>query len=160
MGSKLTIKKPEIPDGGEFSLKAANDNQLAAQIREKIGAGPDELVKVVTPQFKRSPGDPEPAFAQRYLSWWEDVKSLDYAGLKEMGCRPWNDPKNPDPEDVEAFGKGNVLMLFPGEWYPCIPPGMGIVDIFGAEELFVPGQTDDDIRIGCLAFGFVVEGSK
>ena len=30
------------------------------------------------------------------------------------------------------------------------------MDIFGEEEAFVPGETDDDIRFGCLAFGFCV----
>jgi len=80
---------------------------------------------------------------------------MPYVALRELGLRPWNDPRNPDPED-RVFG-GKILMLFPGEWYCHIPPGFGIVDISGNREQFQPGVTDDDIRIGCLAYGLLVK---
>jgi len=50
-----------------------------------------------------------------------------------------------------------VLWVYPGEWYNRIPAGLDVVDIFGTEERFVPGITDNDIRFGCLPYGFVRE---
>jgi len=30
-----------------------------------------------------------------------------------------------------------------------------VVDIFGEKEKFIKGVTDDDIRFGCLSYGFI-----
>jgi hypothetical protein len=122
---------------------------LAAEIREAIGAGPDEEVHITTPQFERDPGQPEPAAAP---TDWEALRTMTRIELKELGCGTWNDPKEPDDEF-----DGKVLMLFPGEWYQSIPAGYVVTDIFNEDEEFVRGQTDDDIRFGCLSYGILVD---
>lgn len=49
----------------------------------------------------------------------------------------------------------DIHYLFPKEWYEIIPNGFEIINIFGNKENFVPGVTDDDIRYGCLSYGFI-----
>ena len=41
-----------------------------------------------------------------------------------------------------------------GECHDTIPNGYEIFDINGDTEFFEKGKTDDDIRGGCLAYGF------
>lgn len=125
-------------------LNKASESQLAAEIRKAIGAGPSEVVEVVTPQFKREPGVKEP---QPPPDPFRQVKSMTHRELRDLGCRPWDEPND----------EGMVLMLFPGEWYDLIPKGFKIVDINGNTESFAPKETDDDIRFGCLAYGIMVK---
>lgn len=65
--------------------------------------------------------------------------------LKAIGCQKWDEP------DAD----GNVLWLYPSEWYDHIPDGTIVTDINGKTEAFVKGQTDDDMRFGALAYGFI-----
>jgi len=137
----------------EGFLATSDESELAAKIREAIGATSDEEVRFRTPQFERGPMDPEPAKAQRYRQWWEDLRTLDLIGLKELGCGQWNDPTDDDANPGEF--DGGTLMLFPGEWYSMIPPGFEIITISDKRESFSPGETDDDIRFGCLSYGIL-----
>lgn len=130
------------------TLKMSDESEVAAQIREAIGVGPTESVEVVTPQFEREPGAPAPAAPP---TDWYALREMDLTALRELGCRAWNDPSEIDDE----FG-GQVLMLFPGEWYWVIPAGFVVTSIFNRDEAFVPGRTDDDTRFGCLSFGVKV----
>lgn len=102
------------------------------------------MITLVTPQFHREPGASAVACAP---TDWAALPKMDKSALLELGCRPWDAPD-------EA---GTVLMLFPGEWYHHIPAGMAVTDIFGEEESFAPGVSDDDIRFGCLAYGVRVK---
>ena len=120
-------------------LKKASENPLAAAIREGIGAGPDEEVQVVTSQLDREPGDPAPPCVPKDLEGFLALRKLSVQALKEMGMRRWNE----------------ILWVYPAEWYNSIPAGLGIVDIFGEEERFVPGVTDNGRRVGTLAYGFI-----
>lgn len=47
------------------------------------------------------------------------------------------------------------ILLIPGEWYNSIPEGFELIDICGHKELFKKGETDNDIRFGCLAYGII-----
>lgn len=134
---------------GMGKLRTASESLEAAKIREAIGAGPEEDVDVVTPQFERGPGEPPPTAA--HAIDFEQLRRFDREGLSALGCGQWNDPKEPDDEFA-----GKVLMLFPGEWYAMVPEGYEIVDIFNTVEKFQRGVTDDDIRFGCLSFGILV----
>jgi hypothetical protein len=107
---------------------------------------------IITPQFTRPPGEPTPASP---LENWSDLDQLDRTALREMGFGGWNAPPgtgDDDPKDAERFG-GMQLLLIPGEWYAHIPEGTSIVSIMGERETFKRGETDDDIRFGCLAYG-------
>lgn len=125
------------------TLKKAKDSRLAARVRKAIGASPDEVVEVTTPQFTREPGAPDPAAPPVDF---EALRSMDATALRELGCRAWDVP------DVD----GNVLMLFPGEWYSSVPIGLVVVSIFGTKKAFRREPSTRDIRCGCLPFGFCV----
>ena len=113
--------------------------------------------EIVTPQFDRTRNDPPPAAPP---SDWDALRDMDKQALKEIGLRPWNDPDEPDEkernQDVAMFGRRGVLMLFPHEWYRHIPDGYIVCDISGNREAFACHVTDDDKRVGCLAYGIIV----
>lgn len=134
-----------MPEG---TLKPGDESELAARIREPIGVGPFEPVEVVTPQFERTDGRKVywcPSSAEELDKVREAPREL----LRNMCLSPWNSPLE-HPEKM-------VLWLYPGEWYEHIPAGYPIVDICDQREKFEPGVTDDDIRFGCLAYGFLRE---
>lgn len=124
-------------------LKTSRENKLAAKIRNAIGATENEEVEFITPQFTREPGRPGPGSPP---DDWESLGDMNAQALREIGLRPWDEPKP---------GDDKILWLFPGEWYPFIPKGMKIIDLWLNEETFVPGVTDDDIRFGCLSYGIM-----
>ena len=72
---------------------------------------------------------------------FERLRALPRAELEGIGLRLWD----------EETG----LMLFPYEWFPLIPKGLEVTDIFGATEPFDPATADDDARFGVLAFGML-----
>jgi len=118
----------------------ANDPNFAEKLAEAIGLEPGEKVEIVTPQFTRTDG------VQPVLPNFDfgNLASYPDATLKAMGCCMWDEPDE----------QGDVLWLFPGEWYAHIPEGHIVTDINGQDEPFRRGVTDDDIRFGCLAYGF------
>lgn len=123
----------------------ANDSDFAEQFREAIGAEPGEPVEIITPQFTRTDGL-VPSLPQTN---WADLHNLPVAKLKAIGCCPWDEPNE----------KGEALWLLPGEWYNHIPEGMPLTCIDGTTEPFKRGETDDDTRFGCLAYGIIVHVS-
>lgn len=114
---------------------------FAERFAEAIGAKTGETVQIVTPQFKRTDGMQVPLLQVSFsnLPLYDDVT------LKAIGCQKWDEPN----------AAGETLWLFPAEWYPIIPDGTPIVDINGEHETFKRGETDDDMRFGALAYGFV-----
>lgn len=126
-------------------LKTSYESPLAAEVREAIDVGPTEDVDVVTPQFEREPGSPEPQSPPSTPKEWEALKTLPKNSLKELGLRDFD----------------GRLMLFPGEWYNYIPDGFEVEVVSGKTRNFKRGTDDDDIRFGCLAYGIpAIDGSK
>lgn len=119
-----------------------DDEQFAEKFIEALGLKPGETVEIVTPQFERNDG-----ITPALPDVWERLKTLSMDTLKAIGCRPWSDPDK----------DGNVLMLFPYEWYGHIPEGFKIKSISGDRELFRHGETDDDKRGGVLAYGVEIK---
>lgn len=142
-------------------------------IRDAVGAGDDDEIIVTTPQFTRPAGEPGPAAPPSTPEDWEVLRSASRQELKERGFRCWSQLREIDGprtgrrlrrrgaryDDVDENGT-HELWLLPGEWYSSIPRGFGIIDIFGTDETFEPGKTDDDIRFGCLSFGIVIPLEK
>lgn len=141
-------------DGEEVLVLAMDDPDFARKLAGAIGAEPGDTIEMVTPQFQREPGEPEPACVPVDFG---ALREMNVIGLKELGCGQWNDPSSPD--QTGEYG-GGTLMLFPGEWYGRIPAGFVIHDINDVVEKFVPGQTDDDIRFGLLAYGVMVAADR
>ena len=119
-----------------------NDADFAQKFLEAIGAKPGETIRIKGPQFERTDG----VVPSLPADSWERLCSLSKESLKALGCCAWDEPD----------ARGMVLMLFPHEWYSHIPAGYEIVCINGDREQFVPGETDDDMRFGCLAYGIEV----
>lgn len=132
-------------------LKTASESKLAGKVRKAIGAGPDEEVAVMTPQFTRPPGEPEPLQPPAGKAGFDGLKDLSDKALQKLGMRRWGR----EHEDGKGKEWGKLLWLFPAEWYDSIPEGYPIVDIMFREERFVRGKTDNDIRFGCLAYGIL-----
>lgn len=114
---------------------------FAERFAEAIGAQPGEPVQIITPQFKRTDGLKVPLLQVTF----SNLPLYDAATLKAVGCQKWDEP-NAD---------GETLWLFPHEWYAIIPDGTPIVTINGEHETFKRGETDDDMRFGALAYGFL-----
>jgi hypothetical protein len=129
-GNHLDSRHGLLPD--------SNASELAGDIRSAIGATPDEAIEVVTPQFGRAAGTPDPSCPPSSLEGFRALRGLSTTALMEMGVQQWN----------------AVLWLYPGEWFDHIPMGLDVVSIFGKAGVFNP-RTDNDIRFGCLSFGFI-----
>lgn len=119
---------------GSYKLKKASQSKTAAKIRQKIGAGPNDVVEVTTPQFDRPRGSKPPPPPPKTRSEWNALLKMTRAQLREKGLRGWD----------------GRLMLFPCEWYEQIPNGLPIEDIFGNKEQFESHVTDNDRRMGYL----------
>lgn len=69
------------------------------------------------------------------------IKESTVDQLKSNGFKMWD-------EDI---------ILIPGTMYDDIPEGMELVSINNEKKIFKRGITDNDIRFGCLAYGFNVK---
>lgn len=120
------------------------DPNFAEKFRQAIGARPGEVIEIITPQCNRTDG--------RVVTYIPDTPEeyaalplLPPAVLRKIGCGVWDDEG------------GKTHWLFPAEWYGHIPAGTPVLCISGETESFEPGVTDDDRRVGCLAYGFIQE---
>ncbi len=129
-----------MPEG---ELKFSSENLLARQIRRAIGVGDYEEVRAITPQFDREDGK-KVYYYPKTIEEFDGLKKAPHDILIDMGLRAWDGAKDGSWK----------LYLYPHEWYDHIPEGYMVVDIFGEEETFERGVTDDDKRSGVLAFGF------
>jgi hypothetical protein len=121
--------------------------------RAPVAVHGEEVVSCWTTNFVRPPGSPlgEPP-ADR--AGWDRLASLPSGELAALGLRRFGREEGPDGEEKPG---GRMLWVFPVEWYPRIPAGLPVVDIFFRVEPFEPGVTDDDYRFGCLSYGVLVE---
>lgn len=117
--------------------------ELVEVLKKELDLKKGDTIRIATPQFKRE--------YDLQINW------------KPETVDEFNAVCNDLPTDilgkmgVRLFGKtkGRKLYLFPGEWFNLIPEGYSVIDIFGQEELFNKNTADDDIRYGCLSYGFL-----
>ncbi len=121
-----------------------NSPDFGASFLEAIGAKRGDHIEIVTPQFERTDG----VVPVLGVDSWEALRSTNSNVLESLGCGRWDAPDR----------DGRVLMLFPVGWYWLIPDGFHIEFIDGESGPFKRGDTDDDYRFGCLAFGVRVRG--
>ena len=129
-------------DGVFDVLLDASDPDFEKKLMEAIGVKPGDSVQFITPQFQRTDGLTVTYFPQT-VDEFSCLYMFSEETLKKLGCQKWD---------------GNcdeIHWLFPKEWYSCIPDGLEVVDINGDVEIFKRGETDDDIRFGCLPYGFI-----
>lgn len=133
----MTIKR----DDPRFdAVLDADGPNFGEKLREAIGLEPGEELEITTPQFNRVDGITPVVSGFKF----EELPTYPKATLIALGCGRWDEPDE----------NGEVLWLFPAEWYTLIPEGFEIRDINGKVEHFKKGETDDDQRFGCLAYGF------
>lgn len=121
----------------------ADDPEFLQKFRKALGLKEGDYLDIVGPQFERTDG----VVASIPSDSWEQLRTLSPETLKALGCGQWDGPDK----------DGNVLMLFPKEWYAHIPDGYLVWCIDGESERFRKGVTDDDYRFGCLAYGVLVK---
>jgi hypothetical protein len=118
-----------------------NAPDFAQKFADAIGVKPGDTVNFITPQFTRTDGIIPPLPDVNFSA----LPTLSEATLLSIGCMKWDEPDN----------NNEVLWLLPGEWYGHIPKGFPLRCISGQDEPFKHGETDDDIRFGVLAYGFM-----
>jgi len=119
-------------------ILSMDDPQFADRLMEALGVRAGDTVEIITPQFEREDG------VRPFLpDSWSILHKLSKETLEAIGLRAWDEPDE----------SGQVLMLFPWEWYDYIPNGLLVTDINEETEPFKNGETDDDKRCGVLAYG-------
>lgn len=126
-------------------LAPGGEDDLAAAIRDAIGADPDEPVEIVTPQFERRDGVEMDWYPEETMDIY-GLTEEDTDTLKDLGLRLWAD-------DLRA----DDLWLLPAEWYDHIPDGTLLKDINGKVFEFEHGKSDDDRRFGVLPYGIELD---
>ena len=96
-----------------------------------------EGLRIRSSPCERPPGWPAPHAPPTTLSDWEALRARTKAELLGLGLGSLD----------------GRLMLFPGEWHSQIPAGFVVETIGGESEAWSPGESDTDIRFGCLAYG-------
>ena len=119
------------------SLAFGDSNPLAKKIRDLLGVGNFEEVGVILPQFERVDGKTI-TYVPTTIAEYDALKNAPDEILKDIGMGKWDEK----------------TWLYPFEWYDYIPEDYEVVSISGKTEKFQKGITDNDIRFGCLAFGF------
>lgn len=113
------------------------------ELMEAIGVKKGDTVNIMSPQFQRE-YNLEIKFIPKSVGEFRALEKLPRTVLHKMGVRLW-----------EVNKDGEVSYLYPGEWYDSIPEGLLIHTINHETEFFKKGVTDDDIRFGCLPYGFL-----
>ncbi|MBK6861012.1 MAG: hypothetical protein IPK91_02580 [Saprospiraceae bacterium] len=104
-------------------------------------------IKFITPQFNRSEPIRDKYIPYNESEFREFMKNADSKRLIEVGFMIF------DQVDIDHIVHG--LFLFPGEWYNRIPKGFKMWGISMKQKTFVPGESDDDTRFGCLPYGVI-----
>lgn len=76
-----------------------------------------------------------------------DFTKLTVEEAKELRMKRWDD-EMPD------------LWLFPLYLVPIIPEGLEITYISGEKGVYKPGEMDNDIRFGCVAYGIEIKEDR
>lgn len=134
------MTEPIQPEGTPFL--SMDSPTFAEDFAQAVGLQPGEKLEIITPQFHRTDGLPISA-PDLTPDEWSNLGKLPLSRVRQMGCQVWED---------DAKG---IHWLFPAQWYPHIPNGTKILTISGEEAIFVRGETDDDMRFGALAYGFI-----
>ena len=125
------------------------------ELLDVVNLKKDDTINIMTPQFEREykltiDFKPENSDELKLL-----IKTCPADILLKIGLRKWTNYEEIKNDKNNYLNKGEIHYLFPGEWYNLIPDGFEVTGIFGRKYLFKNGKTDDDIRFGCLSFGFV-----
>ena len=79
----------------------------------------------------------------------KDVVGIPIVGSDEVYSVDIGRKDNP----TESLEVDEDVILIPGEWYDVIPNGFIVTGLNGEQYPFKKGESDDDIRFGCLPYG-------
>lgn len=153
---------------------------LVNWLKENVG----DNIQIVTPQFERLVKREFEHIPQSEIEFNKILSDAPISILKGFGFGKWDSINNiirenknkpvsakisipiinsKDTYDVE-IGRGNSptelleidedIWLFPYEWYSIIPNGFVVTGLNGENYPFEKGVSDDDMRFGCLPYGF------
>lgn len=126
------------------------------ELIEAIGVKKGETINFMTPKFEREYElsiDFKPKNSDELKAL---IETCPADTLLKMGVRKWSNYDENKKDDEDNYLKeGEIHYLFPGEWYNLIPNGFEVTGIFGKKYQFINGESDDDIRYGCLPYGFI-----
>lgn len=126
-----------------------DDPDFGEKLIAAIGAKPGEEIEFIAPPHKRTDGRVI-TYIPKTADEFNALKSLSKTARKTLGMGAWGEVPEGQPD-------AKMLWLFPGEWFSSVPAGLEVVDIMGETETWNPDEADDDIRFGCLAYGFLYE---
>lgn len=112
---------------------------------------------IMTPQFERTEKLEYNWIPENNEEFNKIIDKASMTILFGFGFRIWDTMNNIISENEtskELLKEDENVILFPGEWYNVIPEDFIVTDIFGEENPFKKNVSDDDIRFGCLAYGF------
>jgi hypothetical protein len=132
---RINLVEARVKDWDSFTAPTQGVNAA-------VGLQHGDKLEIVMPQFHRT-DDVQVSAPNLTPDEWNNLGKLSLARVRQMGFQVWDD---------DAKG---IHWLFPAEWYDYIPNGTKVVDINGNEEVFVRGETDNDMRFGALSFGFI-----
>lgn len=119
-----------------------NSPDFITEFTDATGIEPGDTLHITTPQFERGDGRvPCDGLEVNYSG----LHNLRHNDLIQIGCRVWDE---------------SGLYLFPYQWYDTIPEGFEMMCINGKPERFERGVTDDDYRMGVLAYGIIPDFRK
>jgi len=128
----MTEKKSSRP------ILSMDDHDFETMFREAVKAKIYDEFNIQTPAFNRTDGRTVAKAPETLEEFFSLRKAPEYV-LEDLGLRQW------------ASGH----WLYPAEWYDKIPEGLDLFSINGEEIRFERGVTDNDMRFGMLAYGFI-----
>jgi len=121
-----------------------------------LGIKKGDKIEIITPQFERDYKLEIDFIPQDKNELTALIESAPKEILQKMGVGVWCSYKT-DKEAVEKtyLKPDEIHYLFPHEWFNFIPQGFECVSISGNKFKFDKKTADDDMRFGCLSFGFI-----
>lgn len=120
-----------------------NDPEFVDKFTKKIGVKPGDSIRLIIPPHERGNTGPYNGYVPQNEEELNAVKAFSKEVLFEIGCREFH-------VDLDGF----TLWLYPGEWFDYIPKNYEVDCISGETLKWDSKECDNDIRFGCLAYGF------
>lgn len=127
------------------------------ELIQELGFKPGDTIVIQTPCFHR-----ESPIEINFIPHTKEelelvIQTASKENLKKMGVEIWDSyAAIMEDEGKSSYLKeGEYHYLFPGEWFKHLPNGFEVVGLFGERYPFIKETSDDDIRLGCLPYGFV-----
>lgn len=118
------------------------DADFIESLKEALNLEAGTELTFVTPQFDR-PIKQVISYFPTTVEEYDSLADFSEENLLKLGLGIWT--RSPE----------KIHWLFPREWYSCIPEGYVLRAIDDTEEVFHNGVSDDDSRMGMLAYGFI-----